>query len=65
LYDAWKKACKDAGVKYITISQASRHSQASQIRQRHEKEALIEASQKLGHSNIQTTKGYVLPEGKD
>ena len=60
LYVVWKKACHDAGVKYITIYQASRHSQASQIRQRHEKEALVEAGQMLGHTNMQTTKTYSL-----
>jgi integrase/uncharacterized protein YbaR (Trm112 family) len=60
LYKVWKKACLDAGVKYITIYQASRHSQASQIRQRHEEEALKEAGQMLGHSNLQTTKIYSL-----
>ena len=60
LYIVWKKACRDAGVKFITIYQASRHSQASQIRQRHEKEALLEAGQKLGHTNMQTTKIYSL-----
>jgi hypothetical protein len=60
LYKVWVKACEHAKVKTIPLSQASRHSQASQIRQRHEIEALKEAAQQLGHSNIYTTKIYSL-----
>lgn len=60
LYKVWIKACGHAKVKAIPLSQASRHSQASQIRQRHEIEALKEAAQQLGHSSIYTTKIYSL-----
>jgi integrase len=57
---AWKKACKDAKVKYIPLQQASRHSMASQIMAEHKKKAIEEIQAKLGHSNRQTQKAYVV-----
>lgn len=57
---AWKKACKDAKVKYIPLQQASRHSMASQIMAEHKKKAIDEIQKKLGHSNKQTQKAYVI-----
>ncbi|MDA8240908.1 MAG: hypothetical protein M0Z67_11145 [Nitrospiraceae bacterium] len=57
---AWKKACKDAKVKYIPLQQASRHSMASQIMADAKRRAIEEIQNKLGHFNKQTQKAYVI-----
>ena len=57
---AWKKACKDAKVKYIPLQQASRHSMASQIMAEHKRKAIEEIQNKLGHFNKQTQKAYIV-----
>lgn len=44
----------------IPLQQASRHSMASQIMADHKKKAIEEIQQKLGHSNRQTQKDYIL-----
>lgn len=60
LYKIWKKACEDAGVKYIPLQQASRHSMASQIMADAKKKAIEEIQRKLGHFNKTTQKHYVI-----
>jgi hypothetical protein len=51
---------KNAGVKYIPLYQASRHSMASQIMADHKKKAIEEIQAKLGHSDKHTQKAYVV-----
>jgi integrase len=60
MFRAWRKACKEAKVKYIPLQQASRHSMASQIMADHKKKAIEEIQNRLGHFNKQTQKAYVL-----
>ena len=60
LYKVWKKACDDAGVKYITLQQASRHSTATEIMNEHKKRAIEEIQARLGHHNKQTQKAYIV-----
>ena len=37
LYKVWKKACSDAGVKHVSLQQPSRHSFATEIKNKHDK----------------------------
>lgn len=61
LYKVWKKACVDAGVKHISLQQASRHSTATRIFEQKQKEALRDIQEQLGHDNLTTgKKHYVL-----
>ena len=60
LYKIRKRACKDAGDKYIPLQQASRHSMASQTMVEYKKKAIEEIQHKLGHMNKQTQKHYVV-----
>ncbi len=60
LFKVWKRACKNAGVKYIPLYQASRHSMASQIMAEHKRKATEEIQAKLGHSDKHTQKAYVV-----
>jgi integrase len=60
LFKVWKRACKNAGVKYIPLYQASRHSMASQIMADAKQKAIEEIQAKLGHFNKQTQKAYVI-----
>lgn len=62
LYRAWKKACIAAGVKYIPLQQASRHSTASRIMADAKKKALEEIQRQLGHNNKQTAKKHYIIE---
>jgi hypothetical protein len=60
LYKVWKKACTDAGEKYIPLQQASRHSMASETMAEYKKKAIEEIQRKLGHMNKQTQKHYII-----
>jgi integrase len=60
LYKVWKKACKDAQVKHISLQQASRHSTATEIKEKHEKAAQQEIMEQLGHDNVRTQKQYIV-----
>lgn len=60
LYKVWKKACQKAGVKYITLYQAVRHSKASEINEEFKKKAQIAIAKQLGHSNLTTQKHYLV-----
>ena len=59
LYKVWKKACSDAGVKHISLQQASRHSFATEIKNKHDKAAAAEIMDQLGHENTTTGKTYM------
>lgn len=63
LYRVVKKACVDLKIEHVPVSQASRHSKVSQIRQQKEIEALHEAARQVGHSNIQTTERHYSIDG--
>jgi integrase len=63
-YKIWVKACKDAGVRPISLQQASRHSTASRIMARKKKEAFQEIAEQLGHSNLTTGKKHYIIEGR-
>ncbi len=58
---AWKKACIKAGVKYIPLQQASRHSTASRTMKAYKEKALEEIQRQLGHNNkVTAQKHYVI-----
>jgi integrase len=59
LYKVWMKACQDAGVKHISLQQASRHSTATEIKKKHDKAAAREIMEQLGHENTSTGKHYI------
>jgi integrase len=59
LYKVWKKACADAGVKHISLQQASRHSTATEIKIKHDKAATQEIMEQLGHANTNTGRTYI------
>ena len=62
----WISALKKAGVEHIDLQQASRHSRVSRIRQKKEREALQEAAEQLGHTNLSTgKKHYILNDDKE
>ncbi len=52
LYKVWEKACEDAGVKHISLQQASRHSTATEIKRKFDTEAQKAIAEKLGHNNL-------------
>jgi len=60
LYKVWKRACSDAGVKSISLQQASRHSTATAIKEWHDKQACVEIAERLGHLNLTTQKYYIV-----
>ncbi len=59
LYDVWRRACRAAGVPYISLYQATRHSWASQ--KAAEGHNIFDISQVLGHTNVKTTLRYTHP----
>lgn len=62
LAKVWTKACKRAGQKHISLQQATRHSKASEIWERHQNEAKEEIEDQLGHENRQTGKKHYVIE---
>jgi integrase len=60
LYRVFKQAIKDAGVKHISLQQASRHSTATTIKKEYEKKAQIAIAEQLGHTNLTTQKHYIM-----
>lgn len=62
LYKVWTKACKKAKVKHISLQQASRHSTASRIWEKHQEMAKIEIKEQLGHENTRTGKKHYVIE---
>lgn len=61
LYRVWRSACKKAKVPHVPISNATRHSRASQIMEKHLIAGREEARQQLGHSTSLTTeRNYIL-----
>ena len=61
IYKVWAAACKNAKVKHISLQQASRHSTATEIYDKHKKKALQEIRDQLGHDNITTAlKHYIV-----
>ena len=62
LYKVWAKACKRAGQKHISLQQASRHSKASEIWEKHQNMAKEEIQNQLGHDNKQTGKKHYVVE---
>ncbi|MBI5639487.1 MAG: tyrosine-type recombinase/integrase [Nitrospirae bacterium] len=62
LAKVWAKACKKAGQKHISLQQATRHSMASEIWERHQNEAKDEIQKQLGHENRQTGKKHYVIE---
>ncbi len=62
----WTSALEKAGIEHIDLQQASRHSRVSRIRQKKEREALQEAAEQLGHTNLSTgKKHYILSDKKE
>lgn len=62
----WILALNKAGIEHIDLQQASRHSRVSRIRQKKEREALQEAAEQLGHTNLSTgKKHYILSDEKE
>jgi integrase len=62
LYKVWAKACKRAGQKHISLQQATRHSKASEIWEKHQNQAVEEIQNQLGHDNKQTGKRHYVIE---
>lgn len=62
LYKAWVKACSDARTKPINLQHASRHSTATEIMRRYEKEALQEISARLGNNKQTVQEHYIVSE---
>lgn len=62
LYKVWRKACKKAGQRYITLRNASRTSKASEIWEKHQNLAKEEIQAQLGHNNKQTGKKHYVVE---
>jgi integrase len=62
LYKVWAKACKNAGQKHISLRNASRHSKASEIWEKHQNEAREEIQKQLGHDNKETGKKHYVIE---
>jgi integrase len=61
----WLRACQRAGVTAIPLSQASRHSKASQVREAASERMREEVRSALGHTSAKTTlKHYALPAGR-
>ena len=59
----WEQACITARVKYIPLSQAARHSTATEIFRKHRTTALKEIRDTLGHTNLSTgIKNYVIQD---
>jgi integrase len=56
LCEAWRRACRKAGIEYVPLHEAGRH---SFVTQKHlEGFTLEEIGQAINHSNIKTTKRY-------
>src|SRR5208283_4520092 len=64
-YKVWKKACADAKVKHITLQQASRHSTATTIWNKHKKAASQEIAEQLGHNNLTTAQKHYIIEDRN
>lgn len=66
LYSIWIATLKKARIEHIDLQQASRHSRVSRIRKEKELEAIQEAAQLLGHTNLLTgKKHYILSDEKE
>ncbi len=50
----------DVNVKYISLQQASRHSTATEIKRKHDREAQRETQEQLGHKNRHSQKHYLI-----